>query len=456
MKLFVWPWLVATSLLVGSAPAHAETRPQYGGTLRIMMRAAPTSLDPANRTQSESVGRRNVSGLIFDTLITTDESGRVKPALAESWQTSGNRRGQFRIRRNVTFHDGTSLTAEVAASSLRFANPSWKVSVDGETVIVERNESSPDLLAEVALSRNAIARRDPDGKLKGTGSFAIGDWETGKRLTLIAADNCWRGRPFIDSIEIEMGKSFRDQMSALQLGRAELVEVAPEQTHRIAQEGRVLQSSSPIELLTLIFSRDASSNDEKILREALGWSVERNSIRDVLLQGTGQPTGGILPTWMSGYGFVFPWAADLAKARQLRGQVRTAAVWRLSYDSAEPMDRLLAERIALNAKDAGLTLQLTNSSAADVRLARISLASAEPWIALRELATQVGLPAGPAKADTIEDLFLTEQALLATKRLIPLIQLPVSYVSGSNLRSWKIQADGTLDLNFAWMESARP
>ena len=241
MKLFVWPWLVATSLLVGSAPAHAETRPQYGGTLRIMMRAAPTSLDPANRTQSESVGRRNVSGLIFDTLITTDESGRVKPALAESWQTSGNRRGQFRIRRNVTFHDGTSLTAEVAASSLRFANPSWKVSVDGETVIVERNESSPDLLAEVALSRNAIARRDPDGKLKGTGSFAIGDWETGKRLTLIAADNCWRGRPFIDSIEIEMGKSFRDQMSALQLGRAELVEVAPEQTHRIAQEGRVLR-----------------------------------------------------------------------------------------------------------------------------------------------------------------------------------------------------------------------
>ena len=168
------------------------------------------------------------------------------------------------------------------------------------------------------------------------------------------------------------------------------------------------------------------------------------------------PRCGILPTWMSGYGFVFPWAADLAKARQLRGQVRTAAVWRLSYDSAEPMDRLLAERIALNAKDAGLTLQLTNSSAADVRLARISLASAEPWIALRELATQVGLPAGPAKADTIEDLFLTEQALLATKRLIPLIQLPVSYVSGSNLRSWKIQADGTLDLNFAWMESARP
>jgi len=168
MKLFVWPWLVVTSLLVGSAPAHAETRPQYGGTLRIMMRTAPTTLDPADRALTDSVGRRNVLGLIFDTLLTTDERGRVKPALAESWQTTGNRRAQFRIRRNVMFQDGTSLTAEVAASSLRFANPSWKVSVDGETVIIERNENSPDLLAEVALSRNAIAKRDPDGKLKGT------------------------------------------------------------------------------------------------------------------------------------------------------------------------------------------------------------------------------------------------------------------------------------------------
>ena len=454
MKLFVWPWLVATSLLVGSSAAHAETRPQYGGTLRIMMRAAPASLDPADRLQSDSSGRRTVIGLIFDTLVTTDEIGRVKPALAESWQTSG--RSQLRIRRNITFHDGTPLTAEVAASSLRFANPSWKVSVDGETVIIERSEIFPDLLSELALPRNAIAKRDADGKLKGTGSFAIGDWTAGKKLSLSAADHCWRGRPFIDHIEIEMGKSFRDQMSALQLGRAELVEVAPEQTHRIAQEGRVLASSSPMELLALIFLRDVASGDEKILSEVLAWSVERNSIRDVLLQGVGQSTGSILPTWMSGYGFVFPSDADIPKARQLRAQVRSTAVWKLGYDGSEPTDRLLAERIALNAKDAALTLQPTTSGAVDVRLVRISLASADPWIALAEVATQAGLPAVQGKADSVEDLFAVEQALLASRRVIPLIHLPVSYVSGSNLRGWKIQADGSLDLNFTWMESAKP
>lgn len=456
MKRFVCPWLVAASMLLVSASGAAETRAQYGGTLRVTMRASPTSLDPADAAQPDSAGRRNVIGFIFDTLVVADGNGQIRPSLSESWQTTQDGRGKFRIRRNVVFHDGTPLTAEVAASSLRFANPSWKVSVEGEAVVIQRTEAHADLLSELALPRNAIAKRDSGGMLKGTGSFAIRDWEVGKRLTLTAAEDCWRGRPFVDSVEIEMGKNFRDQMSALQLGRADLVEVAPEQTHRTAQEGRVLANSSPSELLALVFSRDSASSEEKTLREALGWSVERNSIRDVLLQGAGQPTGGLVPTWMSGYGFVFPAVADLMKARQLRSQVRTMSGWKLGYEGTEPTDRLLAERIALNAKDAGLALQTTTSKGADVQLTRISLASANPWTALTELWKITGLPPFQAKSNSVEELFAIEQALLATTRIIPLVHLPMSYASGSNVRAWIVQPDGLLDLNFVWMESAKP
>jgi hypothetical protein len=158
---------------------------------------------------------------------------------------------------------------------------------------------------------------------------------------------------------------------------------------------------------------------------------------------------------MSGYGFVFPSAANLTKALQLRGQVHTAAGWKLGYDT-EPLDRLLAERIAINAKDAGLTLQPTSSGAADARLVRIPLASADPWIALSDFAVQAGLPQVQGKANSVEELYATEQALLARRRVIPLIHLPVSYVSGSKVRKWKIQGDGSLDLNLAWMENTRP
>ena len=93
------------------------------------------------------------------------------------------------------------------------------------------DKSDPELLAELALPRNAIAKRNPD-KPSGTGPFHVVDWQPGKRLTLAAEEACWHGRPFLDSIEIEMGKSFRDQMIALESGKADLVEIAPEQAHR--------------------------------------------------------------------------------------------------------------------------------------------------------------------------------------------------------------------------------
>ena len=139
MRLFEWRWLVVSSLLFGALAADAETRPQYGGTLHVAMRAAPASLDPADITQADSFARRSVTMLMFDTLVMTDESGRVQPSLAASWQVSpGTQRWQFRLRHGIKFHDGTPLTAEIAAASLRAANPSWNVLADGDSVVIER------------------------------------------------------------------------------------------------------------------------------------------------------------------------------------------------------------------------------------------------------------------------------------------------------------------------------
>src|SRR5437764_1531841 len=122
MMRFVWQWLVVSSVLIASLAA--ETRPQYGGTLRVAIREAPASLDPADGAQPDSFARRSVSILMFDTLVSNDS--RVQPSLAISWQVTANhQRWQFRLRQGVKFDDGILLTPEIAAASLRFANPSW-------------------------------------------------------------------------------------------------------------------------------------------------------------------------------------------------------------------------------------------------------------------------------------------------------------------------------------------
>jgi hypothetical protein len=178
-------------------------------------------------------------------------------------------------------------------------------------------------------------------------------------------------------------------------------------------------------------------------------SVERGSMRSVLLQGAGQPTASILPNWMSGYGFVFPPDADLPRARQAREQVHSIPTWTLRYDGTDPLARLLAERIALNAKDAGLLLQPTSTAAAELRLVRIPLAS-DPWIALTDVGTLAGLPIGK-KPGGVEDLYATEVALLATQRVIPLFHLPMSYASAGTLRNWTLRPDGSWTLADAWL-----
>ena len=84
-------------------------------------------------------------------------------------------------------------------------------------------------------------------------------------------------------------------------------------------------------------------------------------MNSVLLQGGGEPAATLLPGRMTGYAFLFPAGGDMRQAQLIRGEVPQAPAWTLSYDADDPLARVIAERIALNASDAGLRLQPANS-----------------------------------------------------------------------------------------------
>lgn len=451
MRPFAWQWLAGSSLLLAALVASAETRPRYGGTLHIATHATWNSLDPS---QIDSFTDANITGMIFETLVTLDERGNPQPLLAVAWQASrDNRRWRLQLRSGVKFQDGTIFTAEIAAASLRAVNPSWQITAEKDVIVIDTDGTMPKLLGELALPRNAIAERVKDGAPSATGPFCVTDRQPGKRLSLAANDSYWGTRPFLDSIEIEMNKNYRDQATEFQSGKADLIEVAPEQEPRLPIERQNLRSSLPVELLALVFSRDAQSSDEKLLRQALAVSIDRASIGNVLLQGAAQPAGSLLPNWMTGYGFIFPSQADPAQARHIRDQVQSIPAWTLSYDAEDSLLRLIAERIALNARDAGLLVHPALAANPDLRLMRISLASSEPWTALEHLNPNADVPLPQAPTDAVEYLYLTEQSLLATERIIPLFHLPVVYAASPKLKGWTIERNGSLNLADAWLEN---
>ncbi|HKO12129.1 MAG TPA: ABC transporter substrate-binding protein, partial [Acidobacteriaceae bacterium] len=174
--------------------------------------------------------------LVLDTLTTLSDSGSAEPALATQWQAdNAAHRWEFAIRPGVHFHDGTPLTAEVVAASLQqtCAAPAtggcpWTAArAVGSSIVFTSESPLPDLAELLAQTQFAIARQDATGALDGTGPFRVTGFANGA-LTLTADDDSWQGRPYLDTIQIFPHRTMRDQGLDLSIGRADLIEVAPD------------------------------------------------------------------------------------------------------------------------------------------------------------------------------------------------------------------------------------
>ena len=285
-----------------------------------------------------------------------------------------------------------------------------------------------------------------------TGPFAIARWEAGKTAVYTAEENAAGGRPFLDSVEVQMGRSLREQAADLDLGRADIVELAWNDARRLPP-GRRIWTSAPVRLVALVFGRRV---DDARVRESLAAAVNRVAIHNVLLQGQGEISGGLLPQWLSGYAFLFASQADMPRARALASAAPTAARnFTLAVD--DPELRPVADRIALNARDAGLAVTIVPPFApADVHLVQVRIASRDAWRALAGVAAALGLPA-PARAETPEALYAAERTLLEGFRVVPLFHLPDVYGVGPRVKGGPaITPLGEWHFENLWLEGGRP
>jgi peptide/nickel transport system substrate-binding protein len=436
-------------------PATAATRPHYGGTLRVMLQSAPNTLDiPANATPTDYWDIARTLSLIGDTLVTLDAHGRPYPALAVAWQSdAGARHWQITLRRGVKFHDGTPASPAAIAQILGALHPGWNVRASADSISIESETAAPSLLAELALPRNLMLKRNGSGLPIGTGPFLVAGWQPGKLLTLAANEESWAGRPFVDAVEIEFGKSLRDQAIALELDKADIVETVPQAANAAQRKGTSSALSLPVELLALVFSPNSRAQDPR-LREALALAIDRKPIQSVLLKGVGEPAATILPNWMTGYSAVFSVQANPQRARALLADLRPPALnlsYGLSYDPRDPQAQLIAERIALNAREVGITVQVSLSGVEDIRLLRVVLPSPDPATSLNEATRQLGLPqpAFPAapRNNGLDDLYQAERSALDGYSVIPLFHLPVASAASPRVRG------GAPDRLGAWSEA---
>jgi peptide/nickel transport system substrate-binding protein len=464
-------FLSAVTMLLVVMGAAGSTSPQFGGVLRVQISEHVGSVDP-RQWPSDSLraaATERLESLIFDRLVRFDDRGTPQSGLAASWtHDAQSKRWQFRLREGAKFADGSPFTPEAAALALQqLLGNEFDVSATSDSVVIQADHSLPDFPSQLAGGRYFIFHSATDGSLSGTGPFRVAESPAGEapaRVVLTANESCWAGRPFVDRIEVTMGVDPQQQANAIAFGQADVVELPAAQVRRAAQRGVRTVSSEPVELFALLFYMSRPAVQEARIREAISLAVDRASIADVVLQRQGVPAGGLLPNWLSGYAFLFPSALDLSRAKELIAatgrEVSRSVPLVLVYDSADAEARAVAERVAVNLKEAGIAVQLsgqttgstTKSPVADMRLVRQRISSPDTAAALPALLASLGEPS--AVLETPEQTYTAERAPIDAFRVIPLVHVSESYGLSPQVRDWMPPRWGGWRLEDVWLGPA--
>ena len=270
--------------------------------------------------------------------------------------------------------------------------------------------SEPMEFAAKALLSPLVVEASESGSP--AGPFKIARWDPGKGATLVANDDYPGGRPYLDSIEIQMGRDLAGQALDFNLGKADVTETGE-------RKGPLVNT------LALLFDGDRVA---PALREALSLSIDRRTIQRVLLKDQGEPTNALLPEWFSGYAFLFDKPRDVARARQLAG---AASSLTFSYDRQDATIRRIAERIAVNAMEAGISLRPITTPNADVRLDLLHATAKDELSSLQDLAAllKAPFPAGASPYDA-------ERSLLDGNRVIPILNLADAWAVSPRVHNW--------------------
>lgn len=384
--------------------------------------AGPDALDPAKCNNARC---QRVMWAIYEPLVNLSKDLRsVTPGLAESWEVSADGLTYtFRLRRGVTFHDGSRFTATVAKVNLErnflpgslfytAAPPNVRERiligliknisvVDEHTLAVALKNRKLNLLFLVPMvSVEALAKHG--AKIgehpAGTGPFRFVR-ASADEIRLAANPSYWGGRPKLDELVFRVIPSAEKMSQEFLAGRLDfLPEVEPLQVERIVGNARTRLMRLPtLSLYYLGVRTDRKPFDDPRVRQALTRSIDVDRAVLFTLRGTGIPAYGPVPPGVEAYDASLKRAPyQLDAARKLLAEAGVASGFRasLAFNAGWGYFAELAQTIRADLAKVGVIVDFVPASGwkelvADIREGRgdmfiynwlIPLADADAWL----------------------------------------------------------------------------
>ncbi len=344
--------LACTPGAAPTATARPAASPARGGTLTWGMWDKIDSIDPALTTGAAA---GEVAQNILDTLVTLDAEQKPHPALATKWAIEdGSKKFTFTLRDGVKFHDGGTLTAAAVKGSFeRILDPKLKagavVSLIGpidtittpndSTVVFNFKQPYPAFMLQIwryffgVLSPKYLATLkpgDPATAPVGSGPFQFVSRSPDGVVTLKAfPDFNWgseifknRAAPYLESVKFRAITEPSTRIATLESGENLLIDEIPEVDYaRLKNDKRYTFVLSPRASHTLGFSMNVTKvpTDDRVVREAINWAIDRKSIVEKVFFGVHHVSVGPLSegVWARDENIEKMFTFDPAKAKKV-------------------------------------------------------------------------------------------------------------------------------------------
>lgn len=397
--------VVAGCATTSASQNQAGSKPTSGGTLVFATDREPNSLDAAvGGDQPQSLIARQY----LDSLVFQNTDGTFSPWLAKSWEISDDQTTYtFHLRNDVTFSDGTPLTAKSVLANIDYwidpetrsaeANRSLvyyegSTIVDDHTITIDLGKPYADFLSSLASSfagiqsEKGIARgqevngQDPIG----SGPFVVKEWDQQQQVVLTRRDDYnWapesaqhQGPAYVDEIVWRFITEPTTRFGALQAGEVQVIEVIPPESFATVESSDnldLIDGSRPGVPFQLDFNVRRAPFDDVKVRQAVRYGADVEAGLQTIYFGAVKSVGGALSpsTVYADPQFEDVYAHDAAKANALLDEAgwttrdadgyRTKDGERLVADvnvdfDPQPQEYLLLDHIAGSLQEVGVQL----------------------------------------------------------------------------------------------------
>ncbi|MFZ5650326.1 MAG: ABC transporter substrate-binding protein [Bacillota bacterium] len=286
--------------------------------LVILQGSIPESIDPAVNSTLENA--LPITGVYEGLVRLNPETLNPEPCLSDSWEVSDDgKRWTFYLKPGIQFSDGTACDAEAVKASmsrvmaLQESQP-YASLIFGPVSSIETGERytvsfilkqpfAPFLknlalpLGAPVVSPAALKKYGDDfwKHPSGTGPYIF--VQSDKNKIVLQSNPRYRGSP--PSINRVVVKAVPDPSARTRLlldRKADIIyRPGPDQTEKLRAGGMRITSLPGLDVSYLGFYTDRPPLDNKYLRYAIAYALDRDRIVADALRGEGVPAAGLLP-----------------------------------------------------------------------------------------------------------------------------------------------------------------